>query len=80
MGGFAQFKFVRFFADRPWIRSANTAVVGILVFAITVRQGGWLGAAAWVILALAVGNGLIAVGLFVARNDRMKTPRPTGRV
>jgi hypothetical protein len=73
-------KFVGFFADRPWIRSANVALLGVLVFAMNVGRGGLMGAAAWVMLVLAIGNGLIAIGLLAARNERTNTPRPAGRV
>jgi hypothetical protein len=77
---FAQSKSLRFFAVRPWLRSANTALIGLLIFAICVGRSGLLGVVAWVMLALAVVNGLVAIGLFAARDERKDTPRPTGRV
>ena len=76
----AHSKFFRFFAERPWIRSANLALLGVLVFATTGGRGGWLGIGGWVMLGLGLLNGLIAIGLFAARNERTNTPRPTGRV
>jgi len=74
---FTQLRFVKFLS-RPWVRSSLVAAICILAFVGEVRKGGWLGVAAWVMLAAGVLSGLVAVGLFAVRNEN--TPRPTGRV